>query len=287
MFGIFDKIEEFFKELLLGGIQANLESMFIDINDKVGAVATDIGKTPMGWNSEVFNFIKSINDSVIIPIAGLIITAVLCIELINMVMQKNNMHDTDTFEFFKYMIKMWIAVWLVSHAFTFSMAVFDVAQHLVNQAAGVINTSAAVSGDQIVQMVEGLKDKGLGELVMILFETSLVKVAIQVMSVVIMLVVYGRMFEIYVYCSVSAIPFATMGNKEWGQIGTNYIKGLFALGLQGLFIMVCLGIYAVLVKTIEITDMHKSTMMILCYAVLLGLMMLKSGTLAKSVLNAH
>lgn len=287
MFGIFDKIEEFFKELLLGGIQANLESMFIDINDKVGAVATDIGKTPMGWNSEVFNFIKSINDSVIIPIAGLIITAVLCIELINMVMQKNNMHDTDTFEFFKYMIKMWIAVWLVSHAFTFSMAVFDVAQHLVNQAAGVINTSATVSGDQIVQMVEGLKDKGLGELVMILFETSLVKVAIQVMSVVIMLVVYGRMFEIYVYCSVSAIPFATMGNKEWGQIGTNYIKGLFAIGLQGLFLIICLGIYAVLVKTLKITDIHASTFMILGYALLLGLMMLKSGTLAKSVLNAH
>ncbi|MCZ7409399.1 VirB6/TrbL-like conjugal transfer protein, CD1112 family [Parvimonas micra] len=287
MFGIFDKIEEFFKELLLGGIQANLESMFIDINDKVGAVATDIGKTPMGWNSEVFNFIKSINDSVIIPIAGLIITAVLCIELINMVMQKNNMHDTDTFEFFKYMIKMWIAVWLASHAFTFSMAVFDVAQHLVNQAAGVINTSATVSGDQIVQMVEGLKDKGLGELVMILFETSLVKVAIQVMSVVIMLVVYGRMFEIYVYCSVSAIPFATMGNKEWGQIGTNYIKGLFAIGLQGLFLIICLGIYAVLVKTIKITDIHASTFMILGYALLLGLMMLKSGTLAKSVLNAH
>ena len=287
MFGIFDKIEEFFKELLLGGIQANLESMFLDINDKVGAVATDVGKTPMGWNRDVFAFIKSINDSVIIPIAGLIITAVLCIELINMVMQKNNMHDTDTFEFFKYIIKMWIAVWLVSHAFEFSMAVFDVAQHMVNKAAGVINTSATVSGDQIVKMVEGLKDKGLGELVMILFETSLIKVAIQVISVVIMLVVYGRMFEIYVYSSVSAIPFATMGNKEWGQIGTNYIKGLFALGLQGLFLMVCLGIYAVLVKTIKITDIHTSTMTILGYAVLLGLMMLKSGTLAKSVLNAH
>ncbi|HEQ8272734.1 TPA: VirB6/TrbL-like conjugal transfer protein, CD1112 family [Streptococcus agalactiae] len=287
MFGIFDKIEEFFKELLLGGIQANLESMFLDINDKVGAVATDVGKTPMGWNGDVFAFIKSINDSVIIPIAGLIITAVLCIELINMVMQKNNMHDTDTFEFFKYIIKMWIAVWLVSHAFEFSMAVFDVAQHMVNKAAGVINTSATVSGDQIVAMMDTLKDKGLGELIMILFETSLIKVAIQVISVVIMLVVYGRMFEIYVYSSVSAIPFATMGNKEWGQIGTNYIKGLFALGLQGLFLMVCLGIYAVLVKTIKITDIHTSTMTILGYAVLLGLMMLKSGTLAKSVLNAH
>ena len=281
------KIEEFFKELLLGGIQANLESMFLDINDKVGTVATDVGKTPMGWNGDVFAFIKSINDSVIIPIAGLIITAVLCIELINMVMQKNNMHDTDTFEFFKYIIKMWIAVWLVSHAFEFSMAVFDVAQHMVNKAAGVINTSATVSGDQIVAMMDTLKEKGLGELVMILFETSLIKVAIQVISVVIMLVVYGRMFEIYVYSSVSAIPFATMGNKEWGQIGTNYIKGLFALGLQGLFLMVCLGIYAVLVKTIKITDIHTSTMTILGYAVLLGLMMLKSGTLAKSVLNAH
>ncbi|MFQ3104539.1 VirB6/TrbL-like conjugal transfer protein, CD1112 family [Streptococcus pyogenes] len=287
MFGIFDKIEEFFKELLLGGIQANLESMFLDINDKVGAVATDVGKTPMGWNGDVFAFIKSINDSVIIPIAGLIITAVLCIELINMVMQKNNMHDTDTFEFFKYIIKMWIAVWLVSHAFEFSMAVFDVAQHMVNKAAGVINTSATVSGDQIVAMMDTLKEKGLGELVMIFFETSLIKVAIEVISIVIMLVVYGRMFEIYVYSSVSAIPFATMGNKEWGQIGTNYIKGLFALGLQGLFLMVCLGIYAVLVKTIKITDIHTSTMTILGYAVLLGLMMLKSGTLAKSVLNAH
>ena len=287
MFGIFDKIEEFFKELLLGGIQANLESMFLDINDKVGAVATDVGKTPMGWNGDVFAFIKSINDSVIIPIAGLIITAVLCIELINMIMQKNNMHDTDTFEFFKYIIKMWIAVWLVSHAFEFSMAVFDVAQHMVNKAAGVINTSATVSGDQIVAMMDTLKEKGLGELVMILFETSLIKVAIEVISIVIMLVVYGRMFEIYVYSSVSAIPFATMGNKEWGQIGTNYIKGLFALGLQGLFLMVCLGIYAVLVKTIKITDIHTSTMTILGYAVLLGLMMLKSGTLAKSVLNAH
>jgi len=287
MFGIFDKIEEFFRELLLGGIKANLESMFLDINNQVNSVAADVGKTPMGWNGEVFNFIKSINDSVIIPIAGLIITAVLCIELINMVMQKNNMHDTDTFEFFKYIIKMWVAVWLVSHAFEFSMAVFDVAQSMVNKAAGVINTSATVSGDQIVQMVDSIKDKELGELLMILFEISLVKVAIQAISIVIMLVVYGRMFEIYVYSSVSAIPFATMGNREWGQIGTNYIKGLFALGLQGLILMVCLGIYAVLVKTINFTDIHTSIFMVLGYAVLLGLMMLKSGTLAKSVMNSH
>ena len=287
MFGIFDKITEFFKELLIGGIQTNLEDMFIDINDKVGTIATDVGQTPMGWNSDVFSFIKSINDSVIIPIAGLVITAILCIELINVVMQRNNMHDTDTFEFFKYVIKMWIAVWLVSHAFEFSMAVFDVAQNLVQKAAGVINTSATVSPDEILTMVEALKEKEIGELLMILVETSLVKIAIQVVSLVIMLVVYGRMFEIYVYSSVSAIPFATMGNKEWGQIGSNYIRGLFALGLQGLFLMVCLGIYAVLIKTIQIENIHQGIFSVLGYSLLLGLMMLKSGTLAKSVMNSH
>lgn len=287
MFGIFDKIREFFQELLIGGIESNLNAMFIDINNQVSSVAADVGKTPQGWNGEVFSFIKSINDSVIIPIAGLIITAVLCLELINMVMQKNNMHDTDTFEFFKYIIKMWVAVWLAAHAFEFSMAVFDVAQHLVNKAAGVINTSATVSPDEIVKLVEALKEKELGELMMILLETSAVKLAIQVVSVLVMLIVYGRMFEIYIYSSVSAIPFATMGNKEWGQIGTNYIKGLFAIGLQGLFLMVCLGIYAVLIKTVNITDIHTSIFSILGYSVLLGLMMMKSGTLAKSILNAH
>ena len=287
MFGIFDKITEFFKELLIGGIQANLESMFLDINNQVASVASDVGQTPMGWNGEVFNFIKTINNNVIIPIAGLIITAVLCIELINLVMQKNNMHDSDTFEFFKYIIKMWVAVYLVTHAFDFSMAVSDVAQSLVNQAAGVINTSAVVSMDQVTEMVALLADKGIGELIMILLETSLVKISIQAISLIITVVVYGRMFEIYIYSSVSAIPFATMGNKEWGQIGNNYIKGLFALGLQGLFLIICLGVYAVLVKTISITDIHTSIFMVLAYALLLGLTMLKTGTLAKSILNAH
>ena len=287
MFGIFDKITEFFKELLIGGIQANLESMFLDINNQVATVASDVGQTPMGWNGEVFNFIKTINNNVIIPIAGLIITAVLCIELINLVMQKNNMHDSDTFELFKYIIKMWVAVYLVTHAFDFSMAVFDVAQSLVNQAAGVINTSAVVSVDQVAEMVALLADKGIGELIMILLEMSLVKISIQAISLIITVVVYGRMFEIYIYSSVSAIPFATMGNKEWGQIGNNYIKGLFALGLQGLFLIICLGVYAVLVKTISITDIHTSIFMVLAYALLLGLTMLKTGTLAKSILNAH
>ncbi len=289
MFGLFDKITEFFQEIFIGIIQANLEAMFLDIKENVSLVATEIGKTPSGWNAEVFSFVKNINDTVVIPIAGIIITAVLCIELINMVMEKNNMHsDTDTFDFFKYIIKMWIAVWFVSNAFTFSMAVFDVSQTLVTKAAGVINTSASLDALDVAAMVEHLKDESLWNLILIAMDTSLVKLSIQVVSIIITVITYGRMIEICLYSSVSGIPFATMGNKEWGQIGTNYIKGLFALGLQGLLLMICLGIYAVLVKTIHVTtDIHASIFGVLGYTVLLGIMMLKSGTIAKSIMNAH
>ena len=289
MFGLFDKITEFFQEIFIGIIQANLEAMFLDINENVSLVATEVGKIPSGWNAEVFSFVKNINDTVVIHIAGIIITAVLCIELINMVMEKNNMHsDTDTFDFFKYIIKMWIAVWFVSNAFTFSMAVFDVSQTLVTKAAGVINTNASLDAMDVAAMVEHLKDESLWNLILIAMDTSLVKLSIQVVSIIITVITYGRMIEICLYSSVSGIPFATMGNKEWGQIGTNYIKGLFALGLQGLLLMICLGIYAVLVKTIHITtDIHASIFGVLGYTVLLGIMMLKSGTIAKSIMNAH
>ena len=284
---VLQQIGTWMKGILVNGIMIQLSGLFDSVNTQVGDIATQVGTTPANFSPGIFSLIRNISESVILPIAGLILTFIACCELIQMIIDHNNLANFETWIFFKWIFKTFVAVTLISNTFNIVMAVFDVAQHMVNKAAGVINTSAVISGDQIVTMVEGLKDKGLGELVMILFETSLIKVAIQVISIVIMLVVYGRMFEIYVYSSVSAIPFATMGNKEWGQIGTNYIKGLFAIGLQGLFLMVCLGIYAVLVKTIKITDIHTSTMTILGYAVLLGLMMLKSGTLAKSVLNAH
>lgn len=289
MLGIVEKLDNYFKDIFIGIIQANLEDMFLDINENVNLVAREVGKTPRGWNASVFSFVKSINDTVIIPIAGLILTAVLCIELINMVMEKNNMHsDTDTFEFFKYVIKMWISVWFVSHAFTFAMAVFDMSQSIITKAAGVINTSAALDSAAIVAMVDKLEEESLWQLILISADTSLVKLSIQIVSIIIIVITYGRMIEICIYSSVAAIPFATMGNKEWGQIGNNYIRGLFSLGLQGLFLMVCLGIYSVLVKTIHVTtDIHTSIFAVLGYTVLLGIMMLRSGTLAKSIMNAH
>ena len=287
MFDLFGKIEEFFKDIMIDMIKDNLSAMLLDINDKVSTVAGEVGKTPSSWNSEVFTFIKSINTNVVLPIAAIILTAILCIELIQVVMRKNSMQDTDTFEFFKYIIKMWIAVWLVSHAFDFSMAVFDVAQSMISKVAGVVGTSANITPGNFDAMVDALKTKELGTLIGIALETGLVKFSLTILSILITVILYGRMIEIYIYCSVAAIPFSTMGNKEWSSIGTNYIKSLFALGLQGLFILIFFGIYAVLVKTVNFTDIHTSILQVLAYGLILGVMMMKSGSIAKAILNSH
>lgn len=287
MLNLFEKINEFFKDIMIDIIKDNLSAMLVDINDKVSTVAGEVGKTPSSWNSEVFTFIKSINTNVVLPIAAIILTAILCIELIQVVMRKNSMQDTDTFEFFKYIIKMWIAVWLVAHAFEFSMAVFDVAQSMIGKAAGVVGTSANITPGNFDAMVDALKTKELGTLIGIALETGLVKFSLTILSILITVILYGRMIEIYIYCSVAAIPFSTMGNKEWGSIGTNYIKSLFALGLQGLFILIFFGIYAVLVKTVNFTDIHKSILQVLAYGLILGVMMMKSGSIAKAILNSH
>lgn len=287
MLDLFKQIDEFFKNVMIDMIKDNLSAMLVDINDKVGTVAGEVGKTPGSWNSEVFTFIKSINTNVVLPIAALILTAILCIELIQMVLRKNSMQDTDTFEFFKYIIKMWIAVWLVSHAFEFSMAVFDVAQHMIGDVAAVVSSSANITPGDFNAMVEALKTKDLGTLIGIVMETGMVRLSLTVLSVLITVILYGRMIEIYIYCSIAAIPFATMGNKDWSGIGTNYIKSLFALGLQGLFILIFFGIYAVLVKTINFTDIHASILQVLAYGLVLGIMMMKSGSIAKSILNSH
>lgn len=287
MLNLFEKINEFFKDIMIDIIKDNLSAMLVDINDKVSTVAGEVGKTPSSWNSEVFTFIRSINTNVVLPIAAIILTAILCIELIQVVMRKNSMQDTDTFEFFKYIIKMWIAVWLVSHAFDFSMAVFDVAQSMISKAAGVVGTSANITPGNFDAMVDALKTKELGTLIGIALETGLVKFSLTILSILITVILYGRMIEIYIYCSVAAIPFSTMGNKEWSSIGTNYIKSLFALGLQGLFILIFFGIYAVLVKTVNFTDIHTSILQVLAYGLILGVMMMKSGSIAKAILNSH
>lgn len=227
---IFDAIEEWMRELLTGMINSNLDQMFTDVNQKTGEIASQVGQTPQGWNGSIFSMIQNLSNSVILPIAGIIITFVLCYELISMLTERNNMHDIDTWMFFKYFVKMWIAVYLVSNTFTITMAVFDVGQHVVNAASGVITGSTAIDISSALTDLEAtLEAMEIGELVVLALETLIVSFCMRIMSVLITVILYGRMIEIYLYTSVAPIPFATMSNREWGQIGTNYFRGLFAL----------------------------------------------------------
>lgn len=289
MQSIFEAINEWLKEILIGAINGNLSNMFGDVNDKVGTIATQVGQTPQGWNGGIFSMVQSLSQTVILPIAGIVITYVLCVELIGMITDKNSLHDIDTFMFFKYVFKAWVAVYLVTHVFDITMAVFDVGQHLVSSAAGVINTNAAIDIDStLATMTATLETMEVPELLLLVMETAAVSMCMKIMSVLITVILYGRMIEIYLTCSVAPIPFATMTNREWGSIGNNYLKGLFALGVQGFFIMVCVGIYAVLVNQMTIaSNLHSAIFSIAAYTVILCFSLFKTGSLAKSIFHAH
>lgn len=289
MGAIFDAITEWIKEILIGAINGNLSNMFGDVNEKVGTIAAEVGATPQSWNSSIFSMIQTLSETVIIPIAGIIITYVLCVELIGMITERNNMHDIDTFMFFKWFFKAWVAIWIVTHTFDLTMAAFDIGQHIVSGAAGVISGSTSINVEEtIAAMQSGLEAMEIPELLLLTVETMLIGFCMKLMAILITVIVYGRMIEIYLYCSVAPVPFATMTNREWGQIGNNYLKSLFALAFQGFFIMVCVGIYAVLVNDMIIADdVHSAIFSIAAYTVILCFSLFKTGSLSKAIFIAH
>lgn len=286
---IFEEINTWIKELLIGSIQGNLSNMFGDVNEKVGTIAAEVGQTPEGWNAGIFSMIQTLSENVIIPIAGLIITYVLCYELITMVTEKNNLHDFDTFTFFKWFLKAWVAVFIVTHTFDITMAVFDLAQNVVSRSSGIISGETSINIDSVLgSMQNELETMEIPELLLLVMETFIVSFGMKIMSIVITVILYGRMIEIYAACSLAPIPFATMTNHEWGNIGQNYLKSLFALAFQGFLIMVCVGIYSVLVNEMVIAEnLHTAIFSIASYTVILCFSLLKTGTLAKSIFSAN
>lgn len=286
---IWDKITEWLKGLLVGGIVSNLSGLFDSINTRVSDVAATVGTTPQAWNGGIFSMIRSLSENVVVPIAGIILTFVACLELIQMLIDRNNMHDFDTFLFFKWIFKTFAAVTIVTNTWNIVMAVFDVAQHVVGQAAGVIVGDTALDVTALLgDMEAALMAMDVGPLFGLWFQSSLMGIIAWVLSICIFIIVYGRMIEIYMVTSVAPIPMATMVNREWGQMGQNYLRSLFALGFQGFLIIICVAIYAVLVQNM-IVDTNISTAIWSCmgYTVLLCFTLFKTGSLAKSLFNSH
>jgi hypothetical protein len=286
---ILEKIEQAIKDLLIGWIESNLTNMFTDVNDKVGIIASEVGKTPSTWNGSIYTMIRGLSESVIVPIAGIIITFVLCYELISMITEKNNMHEMDTWMFFKWFFKAAVAIYLVTNTFDIVMAVFDIGQNVITGAGGYISGSTSIDIDAtLASMQASMEAMSIGELLGLSIETLLISLCLKIMSILITVILYGRMIEIYCTVSVAPIPIATMSNHEWGSIGTNYLKGLFALAFQGFLIMICVGIYAVLINNMIIAaNIHSALFSVAAYTVILCFSLFKTGTLAKSIFNAH
>jgi len=286
---IWEQIEQWFREILTGGIIDNLSGLFDSVNTEVAEIAGELGTTPAAWNAGIFNMIRSLSENIIVPIAGIIITFVMCYELIQLVIDKNNLHDLDTWIFFKWIFKTFIAVLLVTNTWNIVMGVFDVTQSVVNQSAGVIISDTSIDIASVVTDLETrLAEMELGALFGLWFQSLFVGLTMKALSICIMLVVFGRMIEIYLVSSVAPIPIATMVNHEWGSVGQNYLKSLLALGFQAFLIMVCVGIYAVLVETIAVTgDISTAIWTCMGYTVLLCFTLFKTGSLAKSIFSAH
>lgn len=283
-----DWLTDWLKELLIEGIMGNLTGLFDTVNSRVGEIAVQVGTTPAAWNAGVFSLIRQLSETVILPIAGLILTFVATYELIQLIIEKNNLHDLDYWIFFKWIFKTAAAILILSNTFNIVMAVFDVSQQVIQQSAGLIQGSTAVTPDVLNDMQAQLEAMELGPLLGIFLQSFFVQFTMTALNIVIFVIVYGRMIEIYLMTSLAPIPFATSANREAGHMGHNYFKSLFAIGFQGMLIMVCMAIYAVLVQSIATSgDMMAAIWECVGYTVLLVFVLFKTGSLSKSIFGAH
>ena len=288
MGALFDKIAEWLKEILVDAAMGNLTDLFQSVNDQVQSVAGQVGTSPANFSPSIFAMIRNISESVILPIAGVILTFIACYELIQLVTDHNNLAQLDTWIIFKWIFKTFVAVLVVANTFNIVMGVFDVAQHVINQSGGIISGSTAITLSDLDAVRESLEDMGVGALIGLFLETFILKLMMMILSALVFVIIYARMIEIYLMTSLAPIPLATLGNREQAQIGQNYLRSLFALGFQAFLILICVGIYATLIKNYSLSDhLIADVWGIVGYTILLCFTLFKTGSLAKSILNAH
>ena len=288
MDSILEQITDWLKEMLVSGIMQNLSGMFDSVNQRVGDITSQVGTTPAAFSPGIFSMIQNVSESVIVPIAGMILTFIACYELIQMIIDHNNLANFETWIFFKWVFKTFMAVTIITNCFNITMAVFDVAQQVISGAGGIISGSTALDDAALQGMQQTIEAMDLGPLLGLYLQSFVVQTTMWVLGILIFVIVYGRMIEIYLMVSLAPIPFSTFGNREQSQVGQNYLRSLFAIGFQGFLILVCVGIYAVLIQSVAFSqNVIASLWGVVGYTVLLCFTLFKTGGLAKSVLNAH
>lgn len=287
MEAVLEQIEEWFRNMLIEGIMEHLTNTFDSMNSEVGEIANVVGQTPASYLPSVYNLIRNLSDNLIMPVAGIILTFIACYELIQLVIAHNNLANFETFIFFKWIFKTFVAVTLISNTFTITLAIFDVAKWIIDRSGGIIMASTAIDASALAGMQSTLESYDTGVLFSIFLQSFIVQFLVKIAAIFIFLVVNGRMIEIYLTISLAPIPFATFGSHEQSQIGQNYFRSLWALGLQGFLIMVCVGIYAVMIQSVAFSaDIMGSLWKVLGFTILLGFTLLKTGSIAKSIVHA-
>lgn len=286
---LINALTDWLKELLVGGIMSNLSGMFDSVNQQVADISVQVGQTPQGWNGSIFSMIQNLSETIIIPIAGAILAFVMTLELIQLIVEKNNLHDVDTWMFFKWVFKSAAAILIVTNTWNIVMAVFDVAQHVVNQSAGIITADTAIDLDTVIPDLAGqLEAMDVGPLLGLWLQSIIVSISLRVLALLIMLITFGRMIEIYLVSSIAPIPMAAMMGREFGGMGQNYLRTLLALGFQAFLIIICVAIYAVLVQGIAAqADVSAAMWSCMGYTVLLCFTLFKTGSLSKALFSAH
>ena len=286
---LWDAITGWLKDILVSGIMSNLSGMFDSVNEKVGDIATQVGSTPQAWNASIFNMVQTLSQNVVLPVAGVILAFVMTLELVQILMDKNNFHDIETAVFFRWIFKTACAILIVTNTWNIVMGIFDVAQGVVNQASGIIIGTTSIDLSAVMpDMEERLLEMDLGPLLGLWVQSLIVGITMWALTICIFIITYGRMLEIYLVTSMAPIPMAAMLGKEWGGMGQNYLKSLFALGFQAFLIMVCVAIYAVLVQGIAVSDdISAAIWTCMGYTVLLCFTLFKTGSLSKSLFAAH
>ena len=286
---LWDAITGWLKDILVSGIMSNLSGMFDSVNEKVGDIATQVGSTPQAWNASIFNMVQTLSQNVVLPVAGVILAFVMTLELVQILMDKNNFHDIETAVFFRWIFKTACAILIVTNTWNIVMGIFDVAQGVVNQASGIIIGDTSIDLSAVMpDMEERLLEMDLGPLLGLWVQSLIVGITMWALTICIFIITYGRMLEIYLVTSMAPIPMAAMLGREWGGMGQNYLKSLFALGFQAFLIMVCVAIYAVLVQGIAVSDdISAAIWTCMGYTMLLCFTLFKTGSLSKSLFAAH
>mgnify|MGYP005963499037 CR=1 FL=1 len=288
MDSILQSIEDWFRGLLVSGIMDNLSNTFESVNNQVGQIATEVGQTPANFSPAVYNMIRTLSENVIMPIAGLILTFIACYELIEMITQHNNMAQFEPALIMRWIFKTAVSVWFISNTFDIVMAVFDITQKVVSDSSGIIAGNTRVNDIGLSMLEASLMQMDVGPLFGLFLQSFFIGITMRILSIIIFVIVYGRMIEIYCMVSLAPIPMATWGNHEQSHMGQNYLKCLFALGFQGFLILICVAIYAVLIQSVAISgDAINSIWSIVGYTVLLCFSLFKTSSVTKSVLGAH